>query len=92
MTAESKMPTFDGTNVELRDAIRQSAGSLKEQVCSICPNPSSYRRTDCLGSIHRACVEHEPYLEGWVRDVASEVRSENRAAGDFEDREHGDDY
>lgn len=49
----------------------------EKQKCSVCPNPSSYKRTDCLGFVHRACTVHERYLEGWVQDVR-----ERRSYGD----------
>lgn len=58
--------------------------------CSICPNGSSFMRTDCLGHVHRACTEHSKYLEGWVRDVAHEVASENAAAARYERDAYGE--
>lgn len=62
-----------------------------ERKCGICPNPSSYKRTDVLGHVHRACTEHEPYLETWVQSVRAEVEAENAAAARFESAAYGDD-
>jgi hypothetical protein len=62
----------------------------EERVCGVCPNPSSYSRKDCLGRVHRACTEHEPYLAGWVQDVAAECAAEGRAAAWFEAAAYGD--
>lgn len=56
-----------------------------------CTNVTSFSRRDCLGRTHFACADHSKYLEGWVRDVNAECSSENRAAGDYERRSHGDD-
>ena len=52
--------------------------------CGICPQPSVIEKEDCLGHVHRACAEHRRYMDGWLRDVEHEVRSENAAAARYE--------
>lgn len=52
--------------------------------CSICPKPTKRSEEDVHGRIHRACAEHERYLDGWIRDVEAEQASECAAARRFE--------
>jgi hypothetical protein len=76
-------------NVCLDEECTSHAEVLADLRCGACGNPASVAEQTCLGDVQGACSEHEPYLDGWVRDIDHEIECESRAARDFEYRSYG---